>query len=30
MVVVGSLHLVGEGGLLEQLRKRGYTARQLN
>jgi uncharacterized protein YbaP (TraB family) len=27
---VGSLHLVGEGGLLEQLRKRGYTARQLN
>jgi uncharacterized protein YbaP (TraB family) len=30
LVVVGSLHLVGEGGLLEMLRKDGYTAQQLN
>jgi uncharacterized protein len=30
MVVVGSLHLVGEGGLLELLRKDGYTATQLH
>jgi uncharacterized protein len=30
MVVVGSLHLVGKGGLLELLRKDGYTATQLN
>jgi uncharacterized protein len=29
MVVVGSLHLVGKGGLLELLRKDGYTATQL-
>ncbi len=30
MVVVGSLHLVGEGGLLELLRKDGYAPMQLN
>jgi uncharacterized protein len=30
MVVVGSLHLVGEGGLLELLRKDGFTAQQMN
>jgi uncharacterized protein YbaP (TraB family) len=30
LVVVGSLHLVGDGGLLELLRKRGYTVKQLN
>ena len=30
LVVVGSLHLVGEGGLLELLRKDGYAATQLN
>ncbi len=30
LVVVGSLHLVGKGGLLELLRKDGYTATQLN
>jgi uncharacterized protein YbaP (TraB family) len=30
MVVVGSLHLVGKGGLLELLRKDGYPATQLN
>jgi uncharacterized protein YbaP (TraB family) len=30
MVVVGALHLVGAGGLLELLRKDGFTARQLN
>jgi uncharacterized protein YbaP (TraB family) len=30
MVVVGSLHLVGKGGLLELLRKDGYSATQLN
>jgi uncharacterized protein len=30
LVVVGSLHLVGEGGLLELLRKDGFTATQLN
>jgi uncharacterized protein len=30
LVVVGSLHLVGDGGLLELLRKDGYTATQLN
>jgi uncharacterized protein len=30
LIVVGSLHLVGEGGLLELLRKDGFTATQLN
>jgi len=30
MVVVGALHLVGTGGLLELLRKHGYTVRQLD
>jgi uncharacterized protein len=30
LVVVGALHLVGEGGLLELLRGRGYTIAQLN
>jgi uncharacterized protein YbaP (TraB family) len=30
LVVVGSLHLVGDGGLLELLRKRGYAVKQLN
>lgn len=30
LVVVGTLHLVGDGGLLELLRKDGYTAVQLN
>ncbi len=30
MVVVGSLHLVGKGGLLELLRRDGYAATQLN
>jgi uncharacterized protein len=30
LVVVGALHLVGEGGLLELLRGKGYTATQLN
>ena len=30
MVVVGSLHLVGDGGLLELLRKDGYAPTQLN
>ncbi|MBS0579949.1 MAG: TraB/GumN family protein [Proteobacteria bacterium] len=30
MVVVGSLHLVGKGGLLELLRKDGYPSSQLN
>jgi uncharacterized protein len=30
MVVVGALHLVGEGGLLELLRRDGFTATQLN
>jgi uncharacterized protein len=29
-VVVGALHLVGDGGLLELLRKDGFTATQLN
>jgi len=29
-VVVGALHLVGEAGLLELLRKDGFTAQQLN
>jgi len=29
-VVVGSLHLVGQGGLLELLRKDGYKVEQLN
>jgi uncharacterized protein YbaP (TraB family) len=28
--VVGALHLVGEGGLLELLRKDGYKVEQLN
>jgi uncharacterized protein YbaP (TraB family) len=30
MVVVGALHLVGHGGLLEQLRRKGYRITQLN
>jgi uncharacterized protein YbaP (TraB family) len=30
LVVVGALHLVGDGGLLELLRKNGFTAQQLN
>jgi uncharacterized protein YbaP (TraB family) len=30
MVLVGALHLVGQGGLLEQLRKQGYSVKQLN
>jgi uncharacterized protein YbaP (TraB family) len=30
MVVVGALHLVGHGGLLEQLRRKGYKVTQLN
>lgn len=30
MVVVGALHLVGEGGLLELLRRDGFTVTQLN
>jgi uncharacterized protein len=30
LVVVGALHLVGEGGLLELLRSKGYTITQLN
>ena len=30
LVVVGSLHLVGEGGLLELLRKDGFPVEQLN
>ena len=30
LVVVGALHLVGAGGLLEALRKDGYTPTQLN
>jgi uncharacterized protein len=30
LVVVGALHLVGKGGLLEELRKDGHTAVQLN
>jgi uncharacterized protein len=30
LVVVGALHLVGEGGLLELLRRKGYTITQLN
>lgn len=30
LVVVGSLHLVGEGGLLELLRRDGFTAQQLD
>jgi len=30
MVVVGALHLVGEGGLIEQLRHKGYQVRQLD
>jgi uncharacterized protein YbaP (TraB family) len=30
LVVVGALHLVGHGGLLEQLRKKGYKITQLN
>ena len=29
-VVVGALHLVGDGGLLELLRKKGFSVRQLN
>jgi uncharacterized protein YbaP (TraB family) len=30
LVVVGALHLVGDGGLLELLRRDGFTASQLN
>lgn len=30
MVVVGSLHLVGKGGLLELLHRDGYASSQLN
>ena len=30
MVVVGALHLVGHGGLLEELRRKGYKVTQLN
>ncbi|TLY49165.1 MAG: TraB/GumN family protein, partial [Gammaproteobacteria bacterium] len=30
LVIVGALHLVGEGGLLELLRKDGFTPQQLN
>ena len=30
LVVVGALHLVGDGGLLESLRKDGFTAQQMN
>jgi uncharacterized protein len=30
LVVVGALHLVGDGGLLELLRKDGYVVTQLN
>jgi uncharacterized protein len=30
LVVVGALHLVGDGGLLELLRKDGFTSAQLN
>jgi uncharacterized protein YbaP (TraB family) len=30
LVIVGALHLVGEGGLLELLRKDGFTPVQLN
>ena len=30
LVVVGALHLVGDGGLLEMLRRKGYTITQLN
>jgi hypothetical protein len=30
LVVVGALHLVGKGGLLELLRAKGYTITQLN
>ena len=30
MVVVGALHLVGRGGLLEQLRRKGYKITQLD
>jgi len=30
MVVVGALHLVGQGGLLELLRRKGYTVTQLD
>jgi uncharacterized protein YbaP (TraB family) len=30
MVIVGSLHLVGDGGLLELLRKDGFAPTQLN
>ena len=30
LVVVGALHVVGKGGLLELLRRDGYTARQLD
>jgi uncharacterized protein len=29
-VIVGALHLVGDGGLLELLRREGFTPQQLN
>ena len=29
MVVVGAMHLVGEDGIIEMLRQRGYTVTQL-
>jgi uncharacterized protein YbaP (TraB family) len=30
LVIVGALHLVGDGGLLELLRKDGFAAAQLD
>jgi len=30
LVVVGALHLVGQGGLIELLRKKGYQITQLD
>jgi uncharacterized protein len=30
LVVVGALHLVGKGGLLETLRRDGHAAQQLD
>jgi len=30
LVVVGALHVVGKGGLLELLRRDGYPAKQLD
>ncbi len=29
MVIVGAMHLVGEDGIVEMLRQRGYTVTQL-